>query len=52
LGTLSKLATHANDVLRSKSRYDAFLVVRAALDPAAALRAAIPIQQRPTLGEG
>jgi hypothetical protein len=49
LGILSKLATHANSVPRSKSRYK---VVLAAFDPAAALRAAFRIQRRPTLGEG
>jgi hypothetical protein len=52
LGILSKLATHANGVLGSKSRYKAFLVVLAMFDSAAAFRATFPIQRRPTLGEG
>jgi hypothetical protein len=53
LGTLPKLAPHADDVLASKSRPAvAAIRVRAAIDPVPHPRAAFRIGHRPTLGEG
>ncbi|MDT5277850.1 MAG: hypothetical protein QOG95_4782 [Mycobacterium sp.] len=53
LGTLPKLAAHANDVLALKSGHAvAAIRVRAAIDPVPHPRAAFRIDQRPTLGEG